>query len=99
MLEPPMPRTELRQAATMVAVTLVLAALAVAGAVATDGAVNKVLILAAPAIVFLGAMVTGIRAFQCRREGGRWYVLWGGMWLLFMIFLMWVLQAIALAMA
>ncbi|GAA3969191.1 hypothetical protein [Gordonia caeni] len=99
LLEPEMPRTELRQTVLMVMITFGFAVLSLAGALATDGTLNKVLILAAPAVLFIGAVATGVRALASRREGGRWHVYQGGMWLLLLIFLLWVFQAIAAAMA
>lgn len=99
LLEPEMPRVELRQTVLMVMITIGLAILSVSGALATDGALNKVLILLAPAVLFVGAVTTGVRAFISRREGGRWHVYQGGMWFLLLVFLLWVFNAIAAAMA
>ncbi|GAA4739083.1 hypothetical protein [Gordonia alkaliphila] len=98
-LEPEMPRVELRQAILHVVITVGIAALFVAGSAVTSGAWFKVLILGSAAVIFLGAVVLGVRAFRSQRSGGRWQVYQGGMWALLLIFLLWVFGAIGAAMA
>ncbi|AVL99800.1 hypothetical protein C6V83_05405 [Gordonia iterans] len=88
-LEPPMPRTEMRQTALSVALTVVVAVVLVVAATGTAGLLHTVLILAAPGVILAGAVYAGVRAYGTYRRDGRWQVWQGGMWFLTMLLLLW----------
>ncbi|GAC57434.1 hypothetical protein GOHSU_19_00390 [Gordonia hirsuta DSM 44140 = NBRC 16056] len=96
-LEPPVPRTELRQAALHVIITVGLAALLVVAAVSSAGDIRKGLVLASAAVIFIGGVSLGVRAYRSQRSGGRWQIFQGGMWVLLLVFLLWGFNAIAYA--
>ncbi|UQE75892.1 hypothetical protein MYK68_04610 [Gordonia sp. PP30] len=98
-LEPRLPRGELREMAVSVIVTLGLAAAIAATGAASSGVPATVLLLAAPAVVLIGALVTGSRAYGWWRTGGHWQIWQGGMWLLLVIFLVWVMTSIGIVLA
>jgi hypothetical protein len=87
-------QTELTQTAITVLVTLAVASAVLVAGIAVSGVLHDVLLLTAPAMVFIGAMVTAVQAYRCNRAGGRWQVWQGGMWLLMVIFLTWIVGAI-----
>lgn len=93
-LEPAMPRAELRQTMLHVVVTVGIAAILLTAGVMSAGILNTVLVLAAPAVIFIGGAVLGYRAWQTQREGGRWQIYQGGMWFLLMVFLLWIFSAV-----
>lgn len=92
--EPRVARTELRETALAVVVTVGLAALVLAVALMSSGGLKTVLILVAPSVVAIGALIVAVRAYRCYRAGGRWQIWQGGMWLLMMIYLTWMFGAV-----
>ncbi len=88
-------RTELRQTAITVLGTLAVAVVIAVTGTFFGGVAHDVLLLAAPAAVFAGGIVAGVQAYHCNQAGGRWQVWQGGMWLLMVIFLTWIIGAIS----
>ncbi|MFT3659861.1 MAG: hypothetical protein QM809_00255 [Gordonia sp. (in: high G+C Gram-positive bacteria)] len=89
LLEPAMPRSEMRETALAVVVTVAVAVLILVAALETVGGLHTALILLAPGAVLAGTVYTGVRAYRCHRAGGRWQVWQGGMWFLMMLLLLW----------
>lgn len=98
-LEPELPRREMVETAVAVVVTLGLAAVVLAVALVSSGVLATVLILAAPTLVLVGAIVVGVATYRCYRDGGRWQIWQGGLWFLLMVFLLWVFGALGVVLA
>ncbi|MFM9379052.1 hypothetical protein [Gordonia sp. VNK21] len=92
--QPSGPRPELREVGVHVAVTVLLAVLTAFVGLASSGGLRDVLVLAAPGVVFVGALAAAWRTYSCYRADGRWQIWQGGMWFLMVITLAWFFGAV-----
>ncbi|GAB2643747.1 hypothetical protein GCM10027169_09550 [Gordonia jinhuaensis] len=76
-----------RRAATYTLGVLVASIVCVLAALLSDGWIRNIFAIAAPVIMFVGALVAALRTYRTWKHDGRWVVWQGAMWFLLTFFL------------